>query len=201
VHKIQMNKPSRKDQSSKEKSVTVIISRHVKPGREQDFNEWVSGVSDVLVQFDGYIGMKIIPPSMHKKADYVLIFRFDNYNNLEKWGDSPVRALWLERAKDFTDGEVEIQKLSGLEYWFTIPNPELQNPPPRYKMMIATFVVLFPTIRLISVALNPLTEVLPGVVLQAIVVLTTLIMMTYWLMPMIISLLAFWLFPKQKNNK
>ncbi len=139
-----------KTQSTNEETVTVLISRKVKLGREQEFEIWALGISQEAHKFDGYLGMKILHPSDHIHSDYVVIIRFDHYENLEKWEDSSVRAKWIEKAFDFTEGDVQIQKITGLEYWFRLPETPLETPPPRYKMATVTFLALFPTINLVD---------------------------------------------------
>ena len=36
--------------------VTAVASRRVKPGREREFEEWVSGIRAAVKKFPGYIG-------------------------------------------------------------------------------------------------------------------------------------------------
>jgi antibiotic biosynthesis monooxygenase (ABM) superfamily enzyme len=43
--------------------VTAVASRRVKPGREQEFEEWVSGILGAAARFPGYLGSNIIRPS------------------------------------------------------------------------------------------------------------------------------------------
>ncbi|MBT3322280.1 MAG: antibiotic biosynthesis monooxygenase [Anaerolineae bacterium] len=185
-----------KSQRANEESVTVVVSRRVKLGREQEFERWASGISQEAHKFNGHLGTKIIRPPNHNISDYVVIIRFDHYKNLKKWEDSLIRAKWIEKAIDFTEGEVQIQKLTGLEYWFTLPKAPLETPPPRYKMAIVTFLALFPTINLVNFILNPLLEVLnlQGIFQMAITVMVTVTLMTYLIMPMMTRLFASWLY-------
>ena len=184
----------KKDHNLEEGPVTVIISRRVKPGRVQEFEEWTSGILRQVSKFKGYYGVNIIPPSDPGNLEYVVIFRFNSYKNLKRWEDSPIRSEWLERVRDLTEGESNVRKLTGLEYWFRLPNKPLTIPPPRYKMVIVTFIALFPTILLVSLVLNPLLGTLPELLRLAIAIIVTMILMTYWIMPLVTRLLAFWLY-------
>lgn len=183
-----------KDFNLEDGPVTVIISRRVKPGRVQEFEEWTSGILQQVSKFKGYYGVNIIPPSDPSSLEYVVIFRFNSYKNLKKWEDSPIRSEWLERVRDLTEGDSDIRKLTGLEYWFRVPNKPLTTPPPRYKMVVVTFIALFPTILLVSLGLNPLLGALPELLRLAIAIIGTMILMTYWIMPLMTRLLAFWLY-------
>ncbi len=189
-----------KIQSSNEKSVTVIVSRKVKSGLEQEFETWASGISQEAHKFDGYLGTKVIHPSDHIHSDYVVIIRFDQYENLEKWENSSAKAKWIEKAFVFTEGDVQIQKITGLEYWFTLPETSLEIPPPRYKMAIVTFLALFPTIILVDFILSPLFEVLhfQGMFSRAVQTMVTVSLMTYLIMPFVTRLFAPWLYKMRK---
>jgi len=45
--------------------VTVVVSRSVKPGREQDFEAWLKGTIEALTQYPGYQGANIVRPDAH----------------------------------------------------------------------------------------------------------------------------------------
>ena len=177
-----------------EDSVTVIVSRKVKLGREKEFEKWAAGISKEAQKFEGYLGIKNIQPSKNTNFNSVVIIKFDRYKNLKKWEDSPIRANWIKKSASFTEGDVHVQKLTGLEYWFTLPKTPLQTPPPRYKMAIVTFLALFPTINFVNLILKPLPDIFQGMVYLAISVIVSVILMTYVIMPLMIRLFKPWLF-------
>lgn len=188
------------DQDSNKELVTVIVSRKVKQGREQEFEAWRLGIEQEASKFEGHLGTQLIRPSNHISSEYVVIFKFDNYSNLKKWEESTGRARWIEKTGDFTEGSAHIHKLTGLEYWFALPKEPLQAPPPRYKMAIATFLALFPTINLVNLTINPLLDGLHEIIRLAITVMITVALMTYLIMPLMIRLLAFWLYKNLQNE-
>jgi len=185
---------------AKEESVTVIISRRVKSGKEKEFNEWAAGISLEAQKFEGYIGKKTIQPSSHTDSKYVVIIRFNNYENLKNWENSSVRAIWIDRAKDFTEGEVNIQKLTGLEFWFNLQETQVQSPPPRYKMSIVTYLALYPTINIVNLIFDPLLGSLHGYLRMAISVMVTILLMTYIIMPVMARLFSSWLNNNRKSG-
>src|SRR3954462_11594080 len=71
--------------------VTAVASRRVKPGREQEFEEWVSGILTAANRFPGYLGSEVLRPSKHDDNEYKIIFRFDHASNLHTWEDSKER--------------------------------------------------------------------------------------------------------------
>ncbi len=182
-----------------EDSVTIIVSRKVKAGREKEFEEWAAGIAGEAQKFEGYLGTKNIQPSDITNFNSVVIIKFDYYKNLKKWEDSPNRAKWIKKAASFTEGDVQVQKLTGLEYWFTIPETPSKAPPPRYKMAIVTFLALFPSINFVNLILDPFLGNLYWLFHMAINVLVTITLMTYAVMPLMTRLFSPWLFRKSTN--
>jgi antibiotic biosynthesis monooxygenase (ABM) superfamily enzyme len=43
------------EEISSDKSVTVVVTRTPKPGREPDYEEWIRGVAKVSTRFPGHL--------------------------------------------------------------------------------------------------------------------------------------------------
>ena len=134
------------------KPVTVIVRRIAKKDKIKEFEEWLSGISKEVSRQEGSMGIDIIRPSPNgsskSKFEYVVIFRFNSYDNLAKWEKSPIRNEWLQKGRKLVEADPNVQKMTGLEFWFTpyfkdesSPMIPLQ-PPPRYKMVIVTIPVI-----------------------------------------------------------
>src|SRR5262245_8950613 len=81
--------------------VTVIVKRIAKKNKIKDFEEWLSGISKEVSRQNGSMGIDIIRPTDNEsKPEYVIIFRFDNYDNLMKWENSSVRNEWLQKGRE-----------------------------------------------------------------------------------------------------
>ncbi len=65
--------------------VTAVASRQVKPGREQEFEEWVSGILAAVNKFPGYLGSEVLRPSDPEDNEYKIISRFVHESNLHAW--------------------------------------------------------------------------------------------------------------------
>jgi uncharacterized protein len=94
------------------------------------------------------MGIDIIGPTNNKsKSENVTIFRRNKYDILANWKKSSIRNEWLQKGRKFPELDFEVQKLTGLEFWFT---PYLREPPlgiqlkapPWYKMARATISVI-----------------------------------------------------------
>lgn len=64
--------------------VTVIVTRKAKKGKIKEFEEWMDGIIHEAMNFEGHMGVNIIRPSAPSNP-YVIILRFNTYENLTKW--------------------------------------------------------------------------------------------------------------------
>lgn len=179
-----------------EQPVTVSITRHIKPGKQAEAEAWLKGFGAETAKFPGFMGIETIA-----NADtLVTIFRFSSQEQLEKWQYSDVRQEWLRRGDSFTETRSDLQVVTGLEYWFTLPRTALIKPPPRHKMIVVTWLALTPLSAFLSPVLAALLTWLPGGVIGAllrtmIIAAVLLILMTYLVMPMMTRLFWRWLYP------
>lgn len=184
--------------------VTVIIKRIAKKDKIKEFEEWLSGVSKEVSRQEGSMGIDIIRPTNNNKSksEYVIIFRFNTYDNLEKWEKSSLRNEWLQKGRELAEAAYDVQKLTGLEFWFT-PYFEDESssmidlkPPPRYKMAIVTIPVISILLLTLVPQIHALTEVIliPYAIRLVIAITITVLLMTYVIMPLLTKLLKSWLF-------
>ncbi len=169
--------------------VTVIVRRIAKKNKIKEFEEWLSGISKEVSRQDGNMGIDIIRPTNNSKSksEYVIIFRFNKYDNLEKWEKSSVRNEWLQKGRGLAEPDYNVQKQTGLEFWFTpYLNEESSsliqlNPPPRYKMAIVTIPVISILLLTLVPQIHILTEMLliPYAIRLVIAITITVLLMTY----------------------
>jgi uncharacterized protein len=179
-------------------SVTVVISRQVKPGCEAEFETFLEGVTTACRQFPGHLGCNVFRPSHADDPEYRVIFKFDRLSNLRRWETSNERQQWFAMAESLTLNPPNIQVLTGLETWFTLPGKPAIVPPPRYKMAIVTWLAVFPLITVISSVLQNQLSLLPTVLRVMVVTGIAVPTMTYLLMPQMTRLFARWLYPSEQ---
>jgi antibiotic biosynthesis monooxygenase (ABM) superfamily enzyme len=182
--------------------ITVIVTRTAKKGRIKEFEDWMDGIVHESLKFEGHLGVNIIRPIEESKPEYVIIFRFNTLDNLLKWEKSQERKDWLEKSKDVVEGEDKVQKVTGLEFWFTPRSPypakretknnEDSSPPvsvpPRYKMAIVTVGILFVLLYTVIPQIRQLTETLPLLLSDLLGVIILVFLMTYMIMTSFTSL-------------
>ena len=113
-----------------------------------------------------------------------------------------MRNEWLQKGRKLVEADPHVQKLTGLEFWFTpyfndesLPMIPLQ-PPPRYKMVIVTIPVISILLLTLVPQIHILTELLsiPFPIRLVIAITITVLLMTYVIMPLLTKLLKPWLF-------
>ncbi len=172
--------------------VTISIARKVVPGREADYEEWVRGITADALRFPGHLGVNVITPSPPAR-EYVTIFRFDTYEHLAAWKESPVRARWLERLAGIVEGEDEERKGTGLEFWFSLPELPVAHPSP-HKMALVLLVVVYSIVLVLKVLLDPVAHDWPYWARSLLGVFLQVVLMTYLVMPRVTRLLKGWLY-------
>lgn len=137
----------------------------------------------------------MIRPQLGVRNEYVIIFRFDNYENLKVWMTSRDREYWLNQAQSLVESDPYVQQICGLEAWFSIPGQPLKTPP-RYKTALLTWAAVFILINLLSTFLVPLLRGLPHLIISLIVTILMVVLLTYVVMPRVSRLFRWWLYAK-----
>jgi antibiotic biosynthesis monooxygenase (ABM) superfamily enzyme len=174
--------------------VTAVASRRVRPGREEEFEQWTSGILAAANGFSGYLGSEVLRPAGPEDDEYRIVFRFDHASNLKRWESSEERRRWLREVKPLVREE-NVRVLTGLETWFTLPQRPGEPAPPRYKMAVITWLAVFPLITAIFVAFEPLLNQLPMLLRTLVLTVVMVTLMTYVVMPRLTRLFSFWLYP------
>ncbi|MCS4502463.1 antibiotic biosynthesis monooxygenase [Arhodomonas aquaeolei] len=178
----------------KEGPVTVSVARRVRPGCEAEYERWVSGIVHAAGAFPGHLGAYVLRPSAQTDNEYVLIYRFDTYAHCRAWEQSAERRQWIEALDDIVEGEAAIKRVTGLEFWFDLPEVPAAAQPSPHKMALTLTVVVYLMLSIVKWALSPVTAGLPGPVALFIVVAVQVVLLTYVVMPRVTRLLKGWLY-------
>lgn len=141
--------------------ITVVVRHRVKPGKVTEFEDWLRGITKAALRFEGHSGFHVIRPGDTAKPEYLIFFRFDTFENLEKWETSETRTQWLQRVEALTIDEATRERHTGLEVWFSPPSGRSQ--PSRSKMAMVTLLAIYPLILLVQVTIVPVLESWPVV--------------------------------------
>ena len=172
--------------------VTISISRRVVRGKEAEYEAWVQGITAQAIKFPGHMGVNVIRPKA-PSTEYISIFRFDTYEHSKNWESSPIRAEWLNRLEGITEGSDTVEKGTGLEFWFSLPDLPTAHPSP-HKMALVLLIVVFMLVMLINGLTESFTNDWPAPVRVFLGVLLQVILMTYVVMPKVTLMLKGWLY-------
>ena len=172
--------------------VTISVARHVVPGRETDYENWMKGITAEALAFPGHMGVNVIRPTSGSR-EYVTIFRFDTYEHSKAWEDSNVRQEWLANLSGIVEGEDEVRKGTGLEFWFSLPELPMAHPSP-HKMAVVLLVVVYTLVMSINLVLSTFADDWPTAARVFVTVFCQVLLMTYVVMPRVTRLLKNWLY-------
>jgi antibiotic biosynthesis monooxygenase (ABM) superfamily enzyme len=173
--------------------IHIAITRRVKPGCEADFQQALREFIQSSFSDKGVLGAgMLVPPPNSDVREYGILRTFANEQERDAFYISPMFKAFDERVKPLTEGGPLHRQLTGLEAWFRSP----QNPPPRWKMAIATYLGVVPVIMGLSLTIGPVVRswnfILNNLVFNACVVA----LLTWVVMPFITRILHRWLHSK-----
>jgi len=176
--------------------VTVIISHKIKREHEIEFKVWLRGINQEASRYQGYMGVQVVEPHSQSDREYVIIVRFDSYENLKNWNESDIRQEYLRKLGSFTEKESTWKHENGLEYWFTVPEIPLPTPPERHKMGLVTWLAITPLIFFVPPGLEKIFIPLGlhPIISVSLICALIVILMTYMVMPFMTRLFKGWLF-------
>jgi antibiotic biosynthesis monooxygenase (ABM) superfamily enzyme len=177
--------------SASSQPIHVAITRRIKPGREQEFQTALKEFfARSLAQSGVHGAAMLVPPPGSSSMEYGIIRSFANTDERDAFYASPFYLEWKNRIAPLTDGEPEARELHGLEAFFRQSG---QASPLRWKMAIATYFGVVPTIMTLALTLGPVIRswnfVLYNLVFNACVV----VLLTWVVMPLITNGLHRWL--------
>lgn len=176
--------------------VTLVIKHRVKAGFEVPYSTWLRNIVRIAGQWEGHLGVDVIPGKHAGLDTYTCILRFCSTDAMQRWLDSPQRReLVNEAIPMLADGDqTEVNPAN--EFWFSPPN-ETRSPPPRWKQAALTLLVIFRHTLLVPLIWKPLLGVSPVlsnyVVATFVITLTIVLSVVYLFMPMATRVFASWL--------
>ena len=171
--------------------IHVAITRRIKPGCEQEFQTALKEFFARSLAESGVHGAAmLVPPPGSGSAEYGIIRSFASAVERDAFYASPLYLEWKKRVAPLSEGDPDTRELHGLEAFF---RSKTAAPPPRWKMAIATYLGVVPTIMTLALTLGPRIRswnfVLYNLVFNACVV----VLLTWVVMPLITRALHGWL--------
>ena len=177
---------------------TIVISERVRPGREEDYRAWQSGITAAASRFPGYVGGERFPPVPGVQDEWVYMLRFATSEQLDGWLSSAERQRWRDKAEPLLE-HVDIQRVAaGLGGWFPIRADRGEQPPPDWKQAMAVLLAMYPTVMLLMIFISPLLESAPEAADMFVRAFMNVVILTWLLMPLVNKVLKPWLYPRHR---
>ena len=125
-----------------------------------------------------------------------IIYRFSNKASLDAWENSEQSRKLMEEVNNYSTPY--LQRATGLETWFTLPDLKAIVAPPKWKMAIVSFIAAYS----ISSVAHYILSIYLGqrpLLINLFMTIILVIGLTYFAMPLLSRLLRRWLYPKPKN--
>jgi antibiotic biosynthesis monooxygenase (ABM) superfamily enzyme len=184
-------------QTSPSETVTVVVHRRIKEGRESEFQAAMQEFTRFALGFPGHQGMQLLR-LVAGGRDYTVVVRFSSKEVRRAFASTPEYAAWMRRLGELTEGDPRIHELSGLEGWFATDAVPGLPKPGKVKMAIATFIGVFPVSTIVGLLVVPHIQQLPLLLVNAVVAAIIVILLTWIVMPIVTRLLHKWLFPETR---
>ena len=175
------------------KRITSVVTRSVIPGREREYEEWARRVVAESARY-GATGHTLLTPDAGGPRR-VFIAQFPDEAGARAWDESQERDRLVREASEFST--MDIQRITGLEAWFTLPHERAIVPPSRWKQLLLTLVGAYPLVVLVSAFIMPRLQGWPLLVRSAVLPVVLLTLMTYVVMPVLAQRFRGWLYPRR----
>lgn len=170
--------------------VTIVATFQVTPGREPDFERWAHDITEAAAGFPGHLGASW----MRSHGGYRVTYRFNDQGQFQSWHESSVRAAFLERLKPIASLTADEHR-TGLETWFELPDDPPKPVPPRWKMVVVTWLGVSPLLGLVQWQVAPHLSGFALPIRAMAFALLVVTAMTYLVMPRLTAALKPWLYP------
>ncbi|MEM0927361.1 MAG: antibiotic biosynthesis monooxygenase, partial [Planctomycetota bacterium] len=189
----QLREASRSEEWSVMSGVHRAITRIVRKGCEDEFEEAIKRFVSKSMAHDGTTGAHLLRPTAKSRPrEYGILRSFRDEEEMQRFYESDLFAEWQHEVADLVEGQPIYRNLHGLEAFFRVGGR--RQPPPRWKMAVVTWLGVFPVVLLWSTLLAPmLSGRLHSIFVTAAVTLAAVVTLTWLVMPQLTKLFSTWL--------
>jgi len=179
--------------------IHVAITRRVRPGCEAEFQLALREFFHASFAHGGVLGATmIVPPPGSDSREFGILRTFANEKERDDFYSSPLFEGWQRKCEPLTETNAWTHRpLHGLEAWFRSPH----NPPPRWKMAVATFLGVFPVATVLGLVIGPSIKSWHFLVGNALFNFCVVVVLTWIVMPLLTRALHHWLHAVTDNRQ
>jgi uncharacterized protein len=175
--------------------VTLVLSRAVKAGHEQAFEDVLHGLAAEVRRQPGHLDLTVLAPQSGGPRIYTIVSHFANRASADAWLASQARAQLIAEADLHAAGDSQTRYLSGLEGWLAQPGAAVLVPPARWKVALLSGVGIVPLLEAATYLLAPQLLGLPVWARPLISVVLVIPLMQYAVMPLLARAARPFLYP------
>ena len=175
--------------------VAIAVSQPARPGRAADLERAIHGVTAAASAFPGFLGGEVFRAPNAADAP-TLVLRVESDAAMRRWRESADLRDWTAGVASSADlSRKRVERVTGLEAWFTLLDRASAPPPPKWKTAVTSAVAIYPTILVVPRLLGPVTRGLPGWLSTLVTVAVLIPLMTWVVTPQVARLFRPWLYP------
>lgn len=186
-------------ESADHEPVTVVVTRRVRPGREQAYEAWLNRLVEGASAMPGFLGARLQRPRPGESA-YTSVFRFESVDTLRAFEESELRQEALLEVAPLVEADAIWSRLTGLELWFSPPPGTIVPQPSRLRMSLLMIVVVFGLVVSIGQLVGLVLGDAPAWLRLLVTITLEVFLMTYLLMPRLTRWLARWIYPPARST-
>jgi len=178
--------------------IHIAITRRVRPGCETQFQQALREFFQASFAHGGVLGVTmIVPPPGADSREFGILRTFADETDRDDFYSSPIFKAWEKKCEPLTESNSwTYRQLHGLEAWFRSPH----NPPPRWKMAVATVLGVYPASLLLSVTVGDAVHTWPLLARSLVFAVGMVALLTWVVMPLVTRLLNRWLHAQHEKN-
>ncbi len=176
--------------------IHVAITRRVLPGQEKNFERLLLEFAQRSLTEPGARGSQcLFPVPGSDQQEYGILRTFASAADRDRFYASPLFTAWVQSIGPLTVGPAQYREFPGLELWF---RGKSTNSPAEWKMLVLTFIAVWPVSMAVPAALAPLWPRISHPILQAGLVAAGIVIVLTWIaMPILTRIFRSWLQPQR----
>lgn len=173
--------------------VHLVITRHVRPGCEAQFQQALRRLFQDSFAHDGVLGASmIVPPPGSGSTEFGILRTFASERERDAFYASPLFREWNKTVAPLAEDDWTARPLHGMEAWFRTA----ERAPSRWKMAVLTWAAVWPASVLVRALLEPvLGGSLPSALFAGLVAAGVVGLLTWIVMPLYVRAAQAWLQP------
>lgn len=184
-------------------TVTLVVRHQVSQQHEERYETWLRQIIDTAGRCSGHLGVDVVRERQAGFVHFTCVLRFDQLQHMQSWLDSEVRKQLVTEVQPLLRAGDNTEVLLGKDFWFVPGNA--QQPPPRWKQAVVTFLVIMPLSMLVPALWQPVFGLVPWLaghlLSKLLITLSIVLLVVYLFMPMATRAFADWLTPAAKEGR